>query len=102
MFVLSSLHEGLPNALLEAAAGGLPIVTTRASAGLVELVNGREGVWLAGETSADGIAHAMTQALRAANPQQRFAHPWVNAFRMDEAVAQYEALIEEQLAGAPR
>jgi glycosyltransferase involved in cell wall biosynthesis len=101
-FVLSSRHEGLPNALLEAAAGGLPIASTRASAGLVGLIEGQPGVSVARETSAAGIAEALKDAIQAARNQPRFAHRWVEPFRMDTALAQYEALIEEQFSGAAR
>lgn len=100
VFVLSSRHEGLPNALLEAAAGGLPIVATPASPGLVDLIDGQPGVSLAAEISASGIAQALRHAIQTAETQPRFRHHWVEAFRMDEALAQYEALIEEQFSGA--
>lgn len=100
LFVLSSREEGLPNALLEAAAGGLPMVSTRASQGLVDLLCGQPGVWLAREISADGIAAALTDALESLDAGERFQHPWVEAFRKERAIAAYEALIEDQLAAA--
>jgi len=39
MFCYTTLHEGLPNALLEAIAAGLPVVTTN-FAGVDELIEG--------------------------------------------------------------
>jgi len=102
VFVLSSRHEGLPNALLEAAAGGLPIVATRASAGLMSLIEGQPGVWVAPETSAAGLAETLREAISMAQNHPRFAHGWVEPFRLDAALAQYEALIEEQFSGAVR
>jgi glycosyltransferase involved in cell wall biosynthesis len=102
LFVLASRREALPNALLEAAAGGLPIVATPASRGLIDLVEGEPGVWLAAEVSAEGIEAALLSALENLEPGQRFAHPWVEPFGKERAIAAYEALIEAQLAGAAR
>jgi glycosyltransferase involved in cell wall biosynthesis len=101
LFVLTSRHEGLPNALLEVAAGGLPVVATPASQGLVDLLHGQPGIWLASESSAEAIAAALENALKSLQPGERFAHPWVEAFRKDRAIAAYEALIEAQLAETP-
>lgn len=72
LFVLSSRYEGMPNALLEAAAAGLPIVATPASGGVVDLLRGRPGAWLAGELSAESLAEALMAALAEIRPGQRF------------------------------
>jgi glycosyltransferase involved in cell wall biosynthesis len=47
VFVLSSRYEGMPNALLEAAAAGLPLVALPASGGVRDLLRGQPGAWLA-------------------------------------------------------
>lgn len=65
LFVLSSRHEGMPNALLEALVGELPVVATPASGGVVALLSGRERCWLAREASAEALAEALRTALRA-------------------------------------
>jgi glycosyltransferase involved in cell wall biosynthesis len=72
LFVLSSRYEGMPNALLEALAGELPIVATPASGGIVDLLRGRPGSWLASETSAAALASALLEALHELTPGQRF------------------------------
>jgi glycosyltransferase involved in cell wall biosynthesis len=97
-FVLSSRNEALPNAVLEAAAAGLPIVATAASEGLLDLMRGDPGVWLAKEASADGIAEALGEALERLKPGRRFAHGWVDGFSKERAIAAYEACIDESLA----
>jgi glycosyltransferase involved in cell wall biosynthesis len=74
LFVLSSHYEGMPNALLEAAAAGLPLVTTPASGGVVDLLRGRKGAWLAAEISANALTDAILLALESIAPKQRFRH----------------------------
>lgn len=98
LFVLSSRHEGLPNALLEAAAAGLPIVALPACGGVIELLRGQPGVWLAPEISAEALAVSLFAALHALRPGERFAHPFVEAFRMNCALQAYEDLIDRILA----
>ena len=94
LFVLSSRHEGMPNALLEAAAGGLPLVATLASDGVRDLLCNQPGVWLAANISAPALAASMLQALAAFEPGQRFPHPFIENFRMGRAIQAYEDLID--------
>jgi len=96
-FVLSSRHEGMPNALLEAAAAGLPIVTLPAAGGVGEMLGGLPGVWVGAEVSAAALAASLLAALEALEPGQRFAHQFVEPFRMERAIQGYEALIDAMI-----
>lgn len=97
LFVLSSRQEGLPNALLEAAAGGLPIVALPASGGVADLLRGQPGVWLAPEISAGALSASLLAALRALRPGERFAHSFIDAFGLSRAIPAYESLIDATL-----
>lgn len=96
-FVLSSREDELPNALLEAAAGGLPIVATPASTGLVDLISDRPGVWMAQDKSATALEKALRDALTCLRPRQRFAHEWMQPFSLPTAVAAYQQVFEQTL-----
>jgi glycosyltransferase involved in cell wall biosynthesis len=100
LFVLPSRHEGLPNALLEAAAAGLPIVALPASGGLVDLLRGQPGVWLASEISAEALAASLLAALGALRPGERFLHAFIEDFRIGRAIEAYERLIDLTIAAA--
>lgn len=65
-FVMASEHEGMSNAMLEAMASGLPIITTRCE-GVQELI-ADNGIVL-DEASADSIAAAIKQL---ANDEQGY------------------------------
>jgi glycosyltransferase involved in cell wall biosynthesis len=97
LFVLSSRHEGMPNAILEAAAGGLPIVSLPASGGLVDLLRGQRGAWLASEISATALSASLLEALSALSHRERFSHSWIEKFRLDRAMVEYEKLIDESI-----
>jgi len=65
LFVLPSHHEGMPNALTEAVACGMPVAVTPASGGIVDFLKGRANAWLAADVSVAGLAEALMQAIRA-------------------------------------
>ncbi len=102
LFVLSSRQEGMPNALLEAAVAGLPIVALPACGGVVDLLRGQAGVWLAPEISADVLVTSLLAALTALKPGERFTHAFVDNFRLDRAIQKYEILIDQTLDQQPR
>jgi glycosyltransferase involved in cell wall biosynthesis len=77
LFVLSSRYEGMPNALLEAAAAGLPLVATPASGGVVDLLRGRNGAWLAIDVSVSALTSALMAALEDLQPRQRFSYEFL-------------------------
>jgi len=62
-YVLSSVIEGMPNALLEAMALGLPVVTTSAG-GCAEIVEHGESGLIVPPADADALATAITRVLR--------------------------------------
>jgi glycosyltransferase involved in cell wall biosynthesis len=63
IFVLSSLNEGLPLALLEAMAAGLPVVSTRAG-GVDEAAVDGQNAYLSAPGDSDGLAQAMIRMAR--------------------------------------
>ena len=96
VFVLSSREEGLPNALLEAAAAGLPIVSLP-SRGVADLLHGKEGVWLGNEISTDALESALRAALSSIKPLERFPHRWIHEFELEPAIRRYENAIDRAL-----
>lgn len=96
-FVLSSRHEALPNAMLEAAAAGLPIIALPASQGIVDLLCSQAGTWIAPEISSAALASSLIAALELLRPAERFLHTFIEDFKIDRAIQAYEELIDAVL-----
>lgn len=63
LFLFASLQEGLPVAVMEAMACGLPIIASNIR-GNTDLIDTGEGGWLVDPTDADGFADAIRSALQ--------------------------------------
>jgi len=99
LFILSSRFEGMPNALLEAAGAGLPLVSTPCSEGVCDLLRNAPGTWLTPAISSESLAKTALAALANLKCQsdtpQRFPHAFLAPFELNTAIAAYAALIEQ-------
>lgn len=99
--VLASLHEGLPNAVMEAMAAGVPVVAT-AVGGTMELISEGETGFLVPPGNADALAMRMTFALmnreHAADIALRGRERILESFGMKRMVESIEKLYEQMMA----
>ncbi len=98
LFVLPSRYEGMPNALLEAAAAGLPITATPCCTGVMDLLHGAPGVWCTPAITQDALAETILTALAelksSPHSQARINHAFLAPFELPTAIAAYASLIE--------
>ena len=96
LFVLSSIHEGLPRVLVEAMACGCPCVSTDCPAGPAEILeDGRYGPLVpVGDEAA--LAEAMDRVLDQP-PEKPVLRQRAAYFSADRAVTAYENLISSVL-----
>ncbi len=99
LFVLSSRREAMPNALLEAAAAGLPLVATPASPALSSLLSGQPGVWTATDCTSEALTESLSTALQSVPQGKRFPHDWIEPFCLWNAIHHYENLLDALLLG---
>ena len=100
VFVSSSLAEGMPNAILEAMAAGLPVIATRVG-GVPEIVTeattGRLVEPRRPEAIAGAIAHYMDHPEQAATHGAAGRRRVEAEFSLDEMIAGYVRVFDELL-----
>lgn len=71
IFVLASRHEGMPNAMLEAMACGLPVVVSDASPGPLEYVKNEDAGLVSPVDDVDALAKALRRLMNDAVLRKR-------------------------------
>ena len=97
--------EGTPNSLLEAGAGGLPVVSTR-HAGIPDVVIHQETGLLVAERDIDGMAKHMKQLLiepdQAATLGAAARRRIETYFRMEQSIDRLSSIITSHIEGRNR
>ena len=104
VFVSATRYEGMSNALLEAAAAGLPIVTTAIPENEAVLTDGSDG-WLVAPGHADALAGAIADVMTRPGEARRrgaAARAGMRRFSLAAMVEAYSALYAGLGAGRSR
>lgn len=99
IFVMASRGEGLPNAVMEAVAAGVPVVATRVG-GLPELIEGGVSGLLVAPQDPPSLADAILKLLQDSGVAARLAcsgrgciH---SSFSFDRVLGEFESMYEAQ------
>lgn len=92
VFVLSSLFEGLPTVLIEAMAGGTPVVATDCESGPAEILSNGQYGKLVAVGDVNGLAEAILSTLETPLDSESLRQR-AGEFSLDKAVAQYRQVL---------
>lgn len=100
--VLSSLHEGLPNSVMEAMAWGVPVIATSVG-GTCELIRDSETGYLVAPGDADALAARISHALANERERREVAERGrrfiLAEYGMSRMVREVERLYTEMISG---
>lgn len=96
IFIMASLYEGTPNALIEAMHCGLPSIVTASSPGPLELIRPGNTGMTVGFRDCNGLAKAIVQLARDPGLRQRLgkaAQSRVEEFQAHKAMPVWDSVI---------
>lgn len=103
IFVLSSAYEGLPNALMEAMAVGLPCVATRCPTGPGDLIDDGENGILVPVGDESAMADAMRRLMEDSGLRKRLGtnarRKMQDRYTVDRVISEFAKELERQTAG---
>ncbi len=98
LFLFPSRHEGMPNAVLEAMASGLPVVATRIAGNEELVVNGETGALVPTE-DVESLRESLRPLLVDAKMRERMGRASrqrvEQSFSWDRVVEQYQKILED-------
>ncbi|MCC5977800.1 MAG: glycosyltransferase [Salinarimonas sp.] len=97
VFVSASAYEGFPNALVQAMACGLPIVSTDCPTGPREILEGGRWGRLVPVNDIEALATAMIEALD--DPAPPDVRTRLEAYRPEQVLRQYSEVLQLPYAG---
>lgn len=96
LFVMSSLFEGFPNALCEAMACGLPVISTACTDGLREIIRDEQDCIIVPPDDEDALVSAMARLMSNEAERQRLAHravEIVDRFSLGKVMEMWEEVL---------
>lgn len=98
VYVLSSIHEGLPSVLIQALACGTPVVSTNCASGIKEILGEEKYGFIVPIKQPQSLANAIVNQLLSPMPDKTMRLERAENFNVDAAIDKIESLLENNLS----